>query len=745
VDTEVLLHGYLILHQIKHFFGHYFSRTLLSSGIKHFNVVAAQRSKTLSMALVMPAISSASSERDLGASELASSTATSSSLRHTVSSQSPLISGLSETAENQGLGSNLYLTQNQCAASIDIRPAQISGCDIPPKPTFKNDTVNAPDRGDIVARKRTLQSLRQIQRQFPLFQKAKSKWPDPDASVGKFCGMKGRFSCWEAKGPAQEAFSSLSKEIATLLERTCGPVPASSHVIYDIFMVGEIPGTAIPQVMFSCRKSGPRKEAMETLKKSGILGNYPGIESGHWQFPPHILDPRLLAYGVEPDSRAETATEKILLVPLYTSSSIISSSTSPETMSAMRLYTVDPSEMNGVLHKATVGSLASFAGKIFYLSVSHALVKSGACDIEPLLSTTEDDDDSEFEFGGLIDVVEDFGSPDGEESELNDSGSMIWEPSGSQDDSNHELTIDGSSESLNLVGSDISLRIPTEVSYSHNTNSFKDKSPELSPPTANITENQQSSADFATIFLESTDLDYALIEPSAEHNIMPALSGLPIISLGNIGKIPPGETSILTVTGSSGPAYGILSGRPSYIRLLSSRTFQEAYTAIIDGPLMPGDSGSIVLNAETRKVYGHMVVGSTVSRIAYIIPASDVLKDLRLREEANSHMKIEVEAHSIKSADSNEEVLQIPSELHLRPDSVPTMANSERNYPNFNQKSEGSNAHLGDRIRYGDVINQLRMVKLLCSSSTSPPLAESNPLGIVYFMPTDSRRRCFQE
>jgi hypothetical protein len=44
--------------------------------------------------------------------------------------------------------------------------------------------------------------------------------------------------------------------------------------------------------MFESFQKAPRKEAMEMVRKSGILKEYPGIETGHWSFPPNIIFPQ---------------------------------------------------------------------------------------------------------------------------------------------------------------------------------------------------------------------------------------------------------------------------------------------------------------------------------------------------------------------------------------------------------------------------------------------------------------------
>jgi hypothetical protein len=93
--------------------------------------------------------------------------------------------------------------------------------------------------------------------------------------------MKDKYSCWTDKGPAEEAFKKLSTEIAAVIKNKLGPVPSSSLIIYDIFMIGETAKTTVPQIMFSCNRKALRKAAVDVVRKSGILKDYPGVETGH--------------------------------------------------------------------------------------------------------------------------------------------------------------------------------------------------------------------------------------------------------------------------------------------------------------------------------------------------------------------------------------------------------------------------------------------------------------------------------
>jgi hypothetical protein len=90
------------------------------------------------------------------------------------------------------------------------------------------------ERRSNISRKDTFQPIRSIRKRMFSIGKAKSRWSDATICVGDFCGTKGKYNYWQARGRAQECFEILAKEIIVLLERTCGPVPASSHVIINM-------------------------------------------------------------------------------------------------------------------------------------------------------------------------------------------------------------------------------------------------------------------------------------------------------------------------------------------------------------------------------------------------------------------------------------------------------------------------------------------------------------------------------
>lgn len=101
----------------------------------------------------------------------------------------------------------------------------------------------------------------------PRFSK-KPKSPRPELSNARFWGPIGKYSYWEAQGPAREVFNKVGPELAVVLAQECDPVHSSSLLTFEIYMVGERPEKALPLIMFCCEKLGPREAAVMVVKES---------------------------------------------------------------------------------------------------------------------------------------------------------------------------------------------------------------------------------------------------------------------------------------------------------------------------------------------------------------------------------------------------------------------------------------------------------------------------------------------
>jgi hypothetical protein len=131
----------------------------------------------------------------------------------------------------------------------------------------------------------------------------------------------------------------------------------------------------------------------------------------------------------------------------------------------------------------------------------------------------------------------------------------------------------------------------------------------------------------------SADLDYALIEfkDSSLSAVKDSDGAANPLRPTHVITTGPRDTEIITYTASGGLMTGTLYGTPSYTRLPNSKTFQKVYTVRFDGPLAKGDSGSWVMDAETRSLYGHIIAGCERSGTVYIMSAHNVFDDAKER------------------------------------------------------------------------------------------------------------------
>ncbi|KUL89029.1 hypothetical protein ZTR_06026 [Talaromyces verruculosus] len=109
-------------------------------------------------------------------------------------------------------------------------------------------------------------------------------WENPEASIGEFCRTMGRSQCWHAQGPARDLFIRLADEVKTYLDRNCEPPSRELH--WSLYMIGRTKSTARPVLMFICEERNSREIARKTIKESGILQRYPGVDTADCSHPP---------------------------------------------------------------------------------------------------------------------------------------------------------------------------------------------------------------------------------------------------------------------------------------------------------------------------------------------------------------------------------------------------------------------------------------------------------------------------
>jgi hypothetical protein len=88
----------------------------------------------------------------------------------------------------------------------------------------------------------------------------------------------GRYQCWEAMGEARHLFEEIAPQIKAHLEKSSDPL--SHPVIWTIYMIGRTREDSVPTIMFCATDKRARNEIKQTIRSSGILDKYPGIQTG---------------------------------------------------------------------------------------------------------------------------------------------------------------------------------------------------------------------------------------------------------------------------------------------------------------------------------------------------------------------------------------------------------------------------------------------------------------------------------
>lgn len=434
-----------------------------------------------------------------------------------------------------------------------------------------------------------------------------SCWVEPQLSIGRHLGKYGKEALWEARGPARDAFNSLAPRIKEYLENSSEPI--ARRVTWSIYMVGRTESTASPVVMFCCEILELRRDIRNVIKDSGILGEYPGIKTGHMRTPPDFTH----LVPLTGDERPEQEYRDQLSILFYPISSACGS----------KLF--NSSESRGPYAIATVGGVIRLGNRFYYTTAAHTLRP-------PPCSTVEEPPESQS----------------GEEATY----------MGSENDDNDVLSLDGSDDSdissftsEDAEWNEISLcagsgyntetfeEIPTsESTYGKQAESQQDAD-EGTAMFSSFELGKPSMSLIGRPFLMSTQakgcgagLDYALIEICSERhtleNVVRWAKDDSIVRVQSIVRSEPQDAHILAVT-SHGIIEGYLSGTPAYTSTEGSPSFQKVFNVTLHGTLERGDCGTWIIDAKCGDLYGHVVMGSPGSGSALIIPFNEIFNDIQ--------------------------------------------------------------------------------------------------------------------
>ncbi|KAG6358681.1 hypothetical protein INS49_012199 [Diaporthe citri] len=127
------------------------------------------------------------------------------------------------------------------------------------------------------------------------------------------------------------------------------------------------------------------------------------------------------------------------------------------------------------------------------------------------------------------------------------------------------------------------------------------------------------------VSFKSHELDFALRDLS---NLETPTCNIPELKATTVSLIGAGSTEVVAYAGLRRNLKGRMSGRSSYIRFPYGGIYQEVYPVVFESGIQVGDSGIMVRDAGSGKIYGHIVVASIASRTAFIVPATKVLQEI---------------------------------------------------------------------------------------------------------------------
>lgn len=441
-----------------------------------------------------------------------------------------------------------------------------------------------------------------------------SVWPSPESSIGRFICRIGRQQCWEAKGPAREAFKILAPRIKRHLEQSIEPL--SSWVTWSIYMIGKDPENATPTLLFCSEVASHRKEVRNAIKESNLLDAFPGVKTGHMPRPPDF--DQLVQLAESSRVGGAGSRERKLTITSFTR----------QTPCGMPLTCEIFSEGKHYLREATIGGVIQISDKFYYTTAAHVLRPPPALSQLPV-----------FDFDDEVEI-------DGDEFEDGQAQSGILN---SPEDKTWLRSISEANEGTDDSPPEYATLFPDNITRNSEYGTDDGRGCETSGNDTSSSYGQsprrvrRSVGDVSLSSLESpqTCLDYALIEVEySAHRVKNTLktthdSGEKTITTESLAKSGPQDRSVLIAT-ARGIIKGTLTGTALYTSLpsSSSKKFQEVYQARFDEPLRSGDCGAWVVDNESGDLYGHIVAGSPEAGVAMLVPFGPILVDIE-RQKGN--------------------------------------------------------------------------------------------------------------
>lgn len=368
--------------------------------------------------------------------------------------------------------------------------------------------------------------------------------------------------------------------------------------------------------MFVPECESNRKEARNLIKESGILGQHRG-----WKTAQTSKDP---SWGGELERLASgpswndtpfygTPETQVLYNPAHSLNSQCMALYVPH-KSGLRLFTA---------------SLVRANGDAYYQGPAHAFF-----DTERMLPIDSDESVDDFEIDSEDENEIETVSAENEIAlDANDFTCQYWSSDEGSEDSSSSSTEDSDDDTFSqssfetdrLASLNTSARDGVSTSHVHKPKAFQPAPEPNSPAT-------DSLIPFGTLHQWSIDKDWALVKVtiSAESPISTFLAANPEdLSTLEMARPSSSKASVIVNTTSNGRLTGTVTGTTSDTRVPFGTSFQEVFSVQLNGPLADGDCGSVVIDASTGTLYGHIVSGCRATGFAQVMAAFHTMPELQ--------------------------------------------------------------------------------------------------------------------
>ncbi|KAI1743171.1 hypothetical protein F4680DRAFT_369192 [Xylaria scruposa] len=509
------------------------------------------------------------------------------------------------------------------------------------------------------------------------------QWPNPQESIGRQIPSSrvGNRMVWWPRGPALEVFEkSIQPEIENILK-----VVELGHadLFIRLYMIGRRPESANPIVMICCTNSKARDAAETTIRESDLLVGYKGFGLGGAALPlEHPTLVRRLMLRIPCNSAtSQTVTSstssifshastcggtfsgrvtfssgsisegyilysKPLLLPTrgcqaigifapfiidklpdsveYNNSGLVISASSTDPSIGRRIFA--STDVGHSSHPyATAGVVIQVGRKYYQLTVGHLFEANRESLAEEEMQTSLD----ECHFDGQSDYEE---RDSDRESEQTGRGSATPKDALSQSSSStdEETTRDYNTnehgDSSSIFEAQNKSRKILDRKRRKRAASTNSKTPDILHDTSSRLpigclprgKSFQSLIDYAIINIPKSSIE-------CSDSPINAISG-PYLQVKNFAKVGHEEREVIIATHSCIKEGVLIPGRVSYRNCRAQ--FERLVQVKLENAILEGDSGSSVLDKSTGSLYGHIIMGVPGKKVAYMVQAVDVFRDI---------------------------------------------------------------------------------------------------------------------